>query len=435
MAHSEPVFLLLQASSAAHLSRHNPKMRLKALSLQSEAFSAVRSDIEKLQGPSESFVSDELMLCTIIAGLTSAWYDVNDLGLSHILGSQVLLYLWLQQQKNRLKYQQTFILGAFVYWFMISAFVAGEPKGCLEYQESLQMAIRSLEMSHDIVDDTDVPKRLRRIIPHPLTGFSIILLNSVGKVGALCRIRQNETIQRPGESLPDFLMAKARLVESELLEHTHSSRSNFTDPQDPQTTIDEILSVEEAYRCAGLLQLYTAFPHLLQRQAFHTFHGEADALEPESLREDKECKRLNSVGEFTPPQYNWLRALAFHILQILETVPATSGTRVLQGLAVLIAAAWLVDPMSVGFSSWEGESREALLEHSQLPLKKSSATKEQWRDIIRFGLRTHVEYVGLQQVSRVLEIVEVIWRLDDLGGKKCDWMAVVALQGLQTLFG
>jgi hypothetical protein len=103
MSYSKPVYLLLQASSAAHLSRQDPRMRIKALSLQSEAFSAVRDDIGRLQEPNQSIVTDELMLTSIMAGLTSAWYDVNDLGESHVLGGQVLLYLWLQPQRNRLK--------------------------------------------------------------------------------------------------------------------------------------------------------------------------------------------------------------------------------------------------------------------------------------------------------------------------------------------
>jgi hypothetical protein len=94
MTYSRPVYLLVQASSAAHMGRHDPRMRIKALSLQSEAFSAVRDDISQLQNPTtNSFVSDELMISSIIAGLTSAWYDVNDLGQSHVLGGQVLLYL------------------------------------------------------------------------------------------------------------------------------------------------------------------------------------------------------------------------------------------------------------------------------------------------------------------------------------------------------
>lgn len=430
MTHSEPVYLLLQASSAAHLSRQHVDLRIQALHLQSEAFSAVRKDIGKLQGPTGSIVSDELMLSSIIAGLTSAWYDVNDLGSSHILGGQVLLFLWLTPQRKRLNYQQTFILGAFVYWIMISAFVVGDPKASFDYQEALQVTIRDLEMSHDIDEDTAVPPKLRKIIPHPLTGFSINLLICVGKVGSLCRMQQSGM----GETLHEFLDAKARIVETELFDLIQYRQSTFADPQDPHTTIDEILTVGEAYRCAGLLQLYTTFPQLLLRHVQNPPSIRA-RLSGTKVSPGTGAISLKSSGRFTPLQYNWLRALAFHIVKILETVPATSGTRVIQGLVVLIAASWLVDPMREEPSNSGIRSNRVSFEHPYLPLMESSASKERWREVIRSGLRLHNAYVGLEQVSRVLEIVEQIWRLDDLGGRKCDWMVVVASRGLQTLYG
>ena len=423
MSYSKPVYLLLQASSAAHLSRQYPKMRLKALSLQSEAFSAVSSDIGKLQGSNASVVSDELMISSIIAGLTSAWYDVNDLGQSHVLGGQVLLYLWLKPQRHRMKYQQTFILGAFVYWLMVSSFVVGDPRASFEYHENLFKTISNLEMSHDIIDDTHVPENLRRIIPHPLTGFSINLLVSVGKVGSICRMKQMGMAEQSIWDPEEPLEGRAQLVELELLDQFQTYQHNFTDPEDPQTTIDEILAVGEAYRCAGLLQLYTTFPQLLQRQA-----QVSDPLElGMSLESEMSAMILNSQGEFTPAQHNFLVALASHICGILETIPPTSGTRVLQGLPVIIAATWLVDPIP--------NLMDAPFVHPQLVLMESPNTKEQWRVKVKQGLQLHGEYVGLEQVSRIIAIVEEVWQIDDSGDKKCDWMVVIASRGMQTLYG
>jgi hypothetical protein len=429
MAYSKPVFLLLQASSAVLLSGKYPKMRLKALSLQSEAFSAVRTEIGDLKGP---VVSDELMISTIIAGLTSAWYDVNDIGLSHVLGSQVLLFFWLNAQGKCLKYQQTFILGAYVYWFMISAFSAGDPWRSFHYQEALQEIVRSLEMSHDIVDDTNAPENLRKTFPHPLTGFSTQLYISMGKVGSLCRLRHSEIDQPKG--LQNFLEEKAQFLESEFLDLVQSNQDNFQDPRDPQTTIDDILSVGEAYRCAGLLQLYATFPQLLQRHAQGPATNEAGNLD-RRVPPEIETIRLNSIGRFTPLQHSLLRALAFHIVEILETIPAISGTRVLFGLPVLIAGAWLVDKIDMTFSDSNDCGNQTPFEHQRLHVVEPSSSKESSREIVREGLRRHSEYVGLQQVSRILEILEEVWRLDDSGIEKCHWMLVVASKGLQTLYG
>jgi len=426
MAYSKPVCLLLQASSAAQLSRQHPKMRLKALSLQSEAFSAVRAEITNLHG---LVVPDELILSCIIAGLTSSWYDVNDLGLCHVLGSQVLLSFWLTSKKSRLEYHQTFILGAYVYWLAISAFVTGDPKSSFHFQEALQGSVRNLEMTHDIVDDRDVPESQRRVFPHPLTGFSLQTFICVGKVGSLCRSAHSEAFKHlpKGADHHETLVDKATSVEAELLGLSQTRLSTFQDPQDSQTTIDEILAVGEAYRCAGLLQLYMTFPHLLQQYKRDlSNYQKCDAGEDGSF--DAKSREAALGKRFTPSQHNWLRSLAFHILSILETILPTSGTRVIQGLPVLIAATWFVNPMN-------DDTFQAPFEHPRLPLRKSTKSKEDGREVVRNGLRMHERNVGLQQVSRVLEIVEEVWRTDDAGEGKCDWIILVASKGLQTLYG
>ncbi|KAN0094250.1 Fungal specific transcription factor domain containing protein [Hyaloscypha variabilis] len=424
MCHSRPVFLLLQASSAAQLSRQHPKMRYKALSLQSEAFSAVRNEITSLRG--SMIVSDELMLTCIIAGLTSTWYDVNDLGLSHVLGSQFLLSLWLASKKHRLKYQETFILGAYVYWLAISAFVTGDPRSSFHFQEGLHETVRRLDMSFDILDDDDEPEASRRVFPHPLTGFSMQTFICVGKVGSLCRLAHAETSLTLMKTRyqQDELEEKARLVEAELLNMSQSRLYNFRDPQDSQTTVDEILAVGEAYRCAGLLQLYMTFPQLLQQYGQDHVYNEGSSWEDQFLCELTH-QEFPSASTLTPLHHNWLRRLALHILSILESIPPSSGTRVLQGLPALIAATWFVDPVH--------DSRS--FNHPFLPLKISSRSKEEGRQIVRQGLQMHEQYVGLQQVSRVLQILEEVWRRDDEGEGKCDWIVLVASKGLQTLYG
>lgn len=423
MAYSQPVFLLLQASSAAQLSRQYPPMRYKALSLQSAAFSSVRSEIASLRG--SMTVSDELMLSCIIAGLTSSWYDVNDLGSSHVLGSQVLLSLWLSSKKSRLKYQETSILGAYVYWLAISAFVTGDPRSSFHFQEALQVTLRDMQMSFDILDDSDIPESSRRLFPHPLTGFSMQTFICIGKVGSLCRLAHGETIQKhPGSEHKHELEEKAKYIEAELLLASQPRQANFQDPQDSQTTIEDILAVCEAYRCAGLLQLYMTFPQLLQYHKQGNFGNDISGWEKQFLYELTR-QEMSSNGGFTPWQYNWLRRLAFHILAILEKVPPTSGTRVIQGLPVLIAATWFVDPVV----------DDHTFEHPLLAVAQSSRSKEEGRTIVSHGLRMHEKYVGLQQVSRVLEILEEVWRSDDEGMGKCNWIALVDAKGLQTLYG
>jgi hypothetical protein len=308
---------------------------------------------------------------------------------------------------------------------MISSFAAGDPWQSFCYQEAQQATVANLDMCRDVVDNEHVPEEQRKVYPHPLTGFSNEVCLAVGKVGSLCRLHYNSMHDRR-----DLLEEKAIMSEKELLDLEEFESGNFQDPQDPKTTVEEILSVREAYRLAGLLQLYDTFPHLLNQHAQSSPSPEASSPKFETKEQPH-----------TPTQHNFLLALAVHILRILATIPPSSGTRVLQGLPALIAATWLADPHS---------STIAVFEHPHLPLKlppaqpipldeQTSSSKQYWRDRVREGLRKHDEYVGLQQVSRVLDIVEEVWRLDDRrgkdGGEKCKWMVVVARKGLQTLYG
>ena len=398
-------------------------MRYKALLLQSEAFSAVRNEITNLRG--SMIVSDELMVTCIMAGLTSSWYDVNDLGLSHVLGSQFLLSLWLASKNRRLRYQETFILGAYVYWLAISAFVTGDPGSSFHFQEGLQETAENLDMSFDDSEDFHNPDTSRRIYPHPLTGFSMQIFICVGKVGSLCRLAHSE-ISRCPSNLRDQsaeLEEKAKSVEIQLLNMFQPRLHNFQDPQDSQTTVDEILAVGEAYRCAGLLQLYMNFPQLLQQ--YHRADAQFNGSWEEQFLFELTSQESLSTDSLPPSHHNWLRRLAFHILSILESIPSSSGTRVLQGLPALIAATWFVDPVQ----------EDCSFDHPLLRLTTSSRSKDEGRQVVRQGLQMHEQYVGLQQVSRVLEILEEVWRRDDEEVGKCDWIVLVASKGLQTLYG
>ena len=371
-------------------------------------------------------VSDELMLSCIIAGLTSSWYDVNDLGLSHVLGSQFLLSLWLASKKRHLKYQETSILGAYVYWLAISAFVTGDPRSSFDFQEWLHETVGKLSMSFDSLQDHKESQLPQRIFPHPLTGFSMQTFICVGKVGSLCRSAHTEA-SLPSSTTSDQqerLEKQAASVEAELFKMSQPRLHSFQDPHDSQTAVEEILAVGEAYRCAGLLQLYMSFPQLLQNYHQEYVYNEDSSWEEQFLFELTSQEFL-STATLIPSHHNWLRRLAFHILSILESIPPSSGTRVLQGLPALIAATWFVDPVEEDWS----------FEHPSLPLAISSRSKEEGRQVVRQGLRMHEQYVRLQQVSRVLEILEEVWRRDDEGVGKCDWIVLVASKGLQTLYG
>jgi hypothetical protein len=387
-------------------------MGSEALRLQAQAFSKARSRIDSVIRQS-MHVSDDLMLSIVLLGLTASWYDLNDTGAQHLAGAQVLMAHWLGGIQFRPNYQESFILGCFIYWQTISAFVVGSPEETLLQQEFWEGVLVNFEIN--TMNSIPAEKEGAKTVPHPLSGFSARLYLLVGQVGSLCRTRLKSCVS-PIET--NEYITKSQVLEKKLWGLDLSARNVFIDLYDHQTSVEDIQKINEVYRCAGLLQLYHYFPELL-RMPGCPFTTKAD---------DDGTSLIGSLSSVS------LESLAVLVLQILIEVPDISGTCSIQGIPLLIAASNLGLP---DLSTYDASQSSELHQHVGVMnnhRKPQIKTMAQCRHFIRHRLSKIDVYVGLKPVQRVREIVDEIFRRKDKG-EACDWLHVLQDHGWETLLG
>ena len=108
-------------------------------------------------------------------------------------------------------------------------------------------------------------------VPHPWTGIARDTQFTVHEVGQLIRRERKRIHSRRFTSQDDITRAqlaieKARELEERLLGLAHPSEAEIVSPGDDDTPVWHLLTMAEAYRCVGLMQLYRVFPDLLHNR-------------------------------------------------------------------------------------------------------------------------------------------------------------------------
>ncbi|KAH7191035.1 hypothetical protein BKA60DRAFT_585353 [Fusarium oxysporum] len=148
------------------------------------------------------------------------------------------------------------------------------------------------------------------------------------------------------------LLGKACALERELLKFQLPFVGLIDDTRDPCTTPDHFLAVSRCYRLAVLLELYQAFPEIIQKRAI-----------PEQA--------INVKSKEHGDQRYFLADLAFTVFGILEAIPSDSGTVSTRLLALIIAGSAL-SPATPSLS------REAI--PGRVPLHQEVIS---WRDCVQ----------------------------------------------------
>ncbi|KAJ3961210.1 C6 zinc finger domain containing protein [Colletotrichum asianum] len=132
-------------------------------------------------------------------------------------------------------------------------------------------------------------------------------------------MRQGMDPQRYFSSALQDLIVAQRL-EEQLLELEFPPDSPDVDTGDFATPVSHLAKVAEAYRLSSLLHLYQTFPDLV------------------SLRLPTESPVTESGSV---PWDEWIIPLALRLVKVLEHIPTTSGTRVIQPLLYISASTGL----------------------------------------------------------------------------------------------
>lgn len=190
------------------------------------------------------------------------------------------------------------------------------------------------------------PTPARLSFPHLQTGVLPKILSPFTKAGRLtqCQRQTSSANSRNATSLdvlsldPDRTSAmkqqqlQAAHLEKQLLTSPALLAKTLIDTGDLQTPLDHFLQVHECYRCAALVLLYRNFFQLLRTR----FPNSSTSEVPQFIS----AAYLQTLPGGPPQDRDdraWVLSLAITILDILRTLPTSSGARFLQPMLLVIA--------------------------------------------------------------------------------------------------
>jgi hypothetical protein len=373
----------------------------------------------------------EILMAIIMFGLSTNWDGSNNPSVFHY-NAAIRIYGHAYRNSRAITsfggLGQDFFRQSLIYWWMGLALVTDTTKHCLLDPPEIPTATESIEIG----------KR----VPHPLAGVSPEAQLLLGHVGSLVygqRLRcceksftQMKTIQQEYQALQ-----KARQLEEELLSLQLRPADEFFDVADPETPLEDLVNIADAYRLSALVLLYRAFPDLLNSR----------------LRlEDETWDHFQGPEE---QRLAWLTAQAIHVLQCLCRNAQHSGTRSIEQLPLIIIAGELrLSSSTLGFQIREenemphpgssllgcspsgdisGYSLDEI-SHPFLPFHGYWTTPDALmgpdyvssaRTTVLKRLKSVREILPYKSLEMVEELVLETWRLSDQNEREAFWMDVM----------
>ncbi|KAH0830995.1 hypothetical protein FOPE_02092 [Fonsecaea pedrosoi] len=325
-------------------------------------------------------------------GLSSSWYDWKDLGLEHYYGASALLSeLLIENPKIPPKTTQ-FFAEFLLYWWMMLSF-ACDPE------------LRQIQDPPPIPQHMPEPR-----MPHPLTGISPESQLLLGKVGRLVLSQRRTALRQAMTTAGALNYGLAGIEESRNLEHQLVSLKIPTadmilDPQDPHTSVNDLVNIAQAYQLCGLLLLYCTYPNLLDHK-----------LPPETSHAARTW-----VSETPRSIAEYLISLAIHVLRVLEQNSKNSGTRTIEAILLMIVSG-VLSQRAVCPSGSEGEMQCDICyqlpgislshEHSSL---HGQMTATEARALVVTRFQRIQDILPFNTIWRMKLLVLETWRLMDQG--------------------
>ncbi|KAL1860836.1 hypothetical protein Plec18170_001350 [Paecilomyces lecythidis] len=392
------VFHCVMTMSAAHIGRREKSMAEVAIQHRDEAIAYLLPEISQNRSGN---VKIEAILGSILLGVTSAWHDPSSLGLTHLNSGRTLFKRWIGDFHKTGNTRQhfvtdrntSFLVGAMVYWEALMSFLTDGDLKSLEYISLFcKQQIGSV------------------IYPNPWTGVSTPLFIYAAQAGVLSRqnrLARNLSSYVTSSAVRDEIYSKqlteAARIERNVLEYEFPDRSLVDDTGDERTSVDDLETLGRIYRFVVLLQLYITFPDLL---------GRKDAPNSDLLISTSGLGPLSGSGNNTVPRMATV-GLAATVLNLISSVPESSGIQVLLTLPLLVAGSALQ-----GYAGNEDQGYNAgslsIIEQEMLSLHSSRCMISHWRSFVRQRLTALYEYVGLDPIMRAGHILELVWTKADL---------------------
>ena len=374
-ATSSTIRFTIESMAVGHLANFYPHIANLGNAKRGRAWKSLQQDLQLLRLGKVSI--DTVLLALLLLGLSSSWHQASNLGLQYLFIARDLVQVKLQ--RNEQSPHDDFLLDALIYWEMLASFMDPVPMAALHGIKSpdLTLAPRSIP-----------------ITPHPWTGVSSEIFFVLAEIGRILRRRVRNGALGDGDA------EWATHLERLLYKSVPPQAADVVDPQDKRTPVGDLLLVAKAYRLVGLLEIYRAFPAL--------FWERVSQAGPEyAPRTEQSC--------FADELDSRLTELACHTLDLVRTIPITSGACRLLPLIMLISGSQLRLP--------DGEAPDAT-RHDEIV-------------DARFLVEQRMLVLSRKYPSRpqlcALDIVKEVWDRADARSPGAHWIDVAHEKSWQTI--
>ncbi|KAJ9608040.1 hypothetical protein H2200_007028 [Cladophialophora chaetospira] len=340
-------------------------------------------------GTSIAVRQPDVLLVINMFGLSSSWYDLEDMGLEHYAAAATLIRAEHGMKPSRHRFYQEFL----VYWWMMLSFASSSDAHNL--QEPPTLELRSLAEPR---------------MPHPLTGVSPESQLLLGMVGRLVLTQRRAILEQNMTStkLPLILTGSiedARILERRLLSLQFPPAHMIMDPGDTHTSVQDLLNIAQAYRSCGLILLYHAFPDLVKDENLNVVSTDSTTFAVEADRR----------------RQRYLASLAFDVLALLEQTSPTSGTRTIEAILLVIISGELSLNSDTSQLDLEGTTDEPALDsHSttgsySFPNWYTPTAALEARATVLARFERIQAILPFKTIRRMRSLVTQTWKMADSG--------------------
>ncbi|ETI21499.1 hypothetical protein G647_07846 [Cladophialophora carrionii CBS 160.54] len=385
---SVAVTYTVQSMAAAFLTDVCPTLRSTGFRMREKAAACVEADMRL------SKVDTGTFLVLIMLGLSASWHQPNDLGRKEFEKASIANGRNLQ-----------FFHEAMIYWEMLMSYVSD-----IAMPPSQSLSLQTMRSEQDY-SDIGQPS-----FPHPWTGVAREAQSIVFEIGRLVR-RERLRMRNPPffTSVADLDTGQkafntAVILAYRLLNLKLPTEATIVNPGDAQTPVRHLLTIAEAYRLAGLLQLYRVFPDISQGR--ETRLGRSPCISDQSRN---------------------LSRMALEITGLLRTIPIESRTRCVQPFLLVAAASELRPEASEEVSPPSEHHNSAPDDASALA---TAIEVLEARKFVIGRLSTFAHVLPAKPIRQMMEIVKHTWDRMDMGQANVYWMDVMMIEkGWETTMG
>ncbi|KAH8723906.1 fungal-specific transcription factor domain-containing protein [Phaeosphaeriaceae sp. PMI808] len=394
----------IQSMAAAHLANIFPNMAAVGVELQRKASDALQVELVLVQNGQAS--ATKTFLSIMLLGLTTSWHDSSALGLDYLSTARSLILpkLLSRSEEDEVQREAQFFEESLIHWEMLMGFVTED---AMSFSSSSGLRPRR-------VSNQKAPATRRsdgKIVPHPWTGIAPTGQFLLAEVGRL--VRKERSLKK--DSAVDLRQRQentlnATSLEEDLLALEYPTVDELADTGDERTPKQDFIVIAEAYRCAGLLEIYRNFPSILRKR----------------LGNDKPNAGGNVDFHFPIPRFEtpyedtdiklWLNSLAMHILRSVESLPSSSGTFCIQPLLLVIAASELQFVSSVDFFDVHANDSKILTA----------------RDFVIRRLQEFALRLPNKPLRQMIQLIKETWRQSD-DGQDAFWIDIMNEKGWHTI--